>query len=259
MALLSTSDTDLLGGPVQRRALPAGQPERGHAAGRDRRGGGPAARPRCRPGAKAWPRCAISRGQWWWATTLPDAALMTLSTVRQGWPPRRTTTWPTAARTTCGAGPLPDRHRAAGRQRLRRAPAQRRPGARGRGPTNGPARARARTPTRGDHLPTGPTSWPGTLASIDRLCEAVADQGARPLPVWCASLPPSPNCCETGTDTLRGRAHGQRRQPGAARPGRGDDEAWDTGAIATLGRAHRAARAVPDRAPPAVGDCTAPA
>jgi cobaltochelatase CobN len=77
----------------------------------------------------------------------------------------------------------------------------------------------------------------GNTAFIDALCEAVAACGARPLPIWCASL----RSADDGLlDVLRQAdalvvtvlaAGGVT--PAASQAG-GDDEAWDVGAIAGL-------------------------
>ncbi len=77
----------------------------------------------------------------------------------------------------------------------------------------------------------------GNTGFVDRLCEAVAAQGARPLPVWCASL----RSAEPGLLDVLGRADALivtvlaagGVTPALAQAG-GDDEAWDTGAIAAL-------------------------
>jgi cobaltochelatase CobN len=77
----------------------------------------------------------------------------------------------------------------------------------------------------------------GNAAFIDDLCQAVETAGAVPLPVWCASLR------SAGPDLLEvlGRADALivtvlaagGIAPALAQAG-GDDEAWDTGAIAAL-------------------------
>ena len=77
----------------------------------------------------------------------------------------------------------------------------------------------------------------GNTGFIDRLCEAVADQGARPLPVWCASL----RSADPELLDVLGQADALivtvlaagGVSPALAQAG-GDDEAWDTGAIAAL-------------------------
>jgi cobaltochelatase CobN len=77
----------------------------------------------------------------------------------------------------------------------------------------------------------------GNTAFIDDLCAAVAARGARPLPVWCASLRSADAAL---LDTL-GQADALivtvlaagGITPALAQAG-GDDEAWDVGAIATL-------------------------
>jgi cobaltochelatase CobN len=77
----------------------------------------------------------------------------------------------------------------------------------------------------------------GNTAFIDTLCEAVEEHGARPLPVWCASL----RSADAGLlDVLRQAdalvvtvlAAGGIA-PALSQAG-GDDEAWDVGAIAAL-------------------------
>ncbi|MGH3399859.1 MAG: cobaltochelatase subunit CobN [Streptosporangiaceae bacterium] len=98
--------------------------------------------------------------------------------------------------------------------------------------------------------PTGPEPRPtvgiiyyrahelaGNTGFVDRLSEAVAAQGARPLPVWCASL----RSAEPGLLDVLGQADALivtvlaagGVTPALAQAG-GDDEAWDTGAIAAL-------------------------
>jgi cobaltochelatase CobN len=77
----------------------------------------------------------------------------------------------------------------------------------------------------------------GNTAFVDALCEAVAAAGARPLPVWCASL----RSADAGLlDVLRQAdalvvtvlAAGGI-SPALSQAG-GDDESWDVGAIAAL-------------------------
>jgi cobaltochelatase CobN len=77
----------------------------------------------------------------------------------------------------------------------------------------------------------------GNTGFVDRLSQAVADQGARPLPVWCASL----RSAEPALLEVLGQADALivtvlaagGVTPALAQAG-GDDEAWDTGAIAAL-------------------------
>jgi len=77
----------------------------------------------------------------------------------------------------------------------------------------------------------------GNTEFVDQLSQAVAAQGARPLPVWCASL----RSAEPGLLEVLGQADALivtvlaagGVTPALAQAG-GDDEAWDTGAIAAL-------------------------
>jgi cobaltochelatase CobN len=77
----------------------------------------------------------------------------------------------------------------------------------------------------------------GNTGFVDRLCEAVEGLGARPLPVWCASL----RSAEPGLLDVLAQADALivtvlaagGVTPALAQAG-GDDEAWDTGAIAAL-------------------------
>jgi len=77
----------------------------------------------------------------------------------------------------------------------------------------------------------------GNTGFVDRLCQAVADQGARPLPVWCASLRSAePALLEVlgQADTLIVTVLAAGGVTPALAQAGGDDEAWDTGAIAAL-------------------------
>ena len=98
-------------------------------------------------------------------------------------------------------------------------------------------------PAVGEHQPTVGIIYyrahelAGNTAFVDRLGQAVADQGARPLLVWCASL----RAAEPGLLKVLGQADALivtvlaagGVTPALAQAG-GDDEAWDTGAIAAL-------------------------
>ena len=77
----------------------------------------------------------------------------------------------------------------------------------------------------------------GNTAFVDDLCAAIAERGARPLPVWCASLR------QAGPELLATLGQADALivtvlaaggvTPAAAQAG-GDDESWDVGAIAAL-------------------------
>jgi cobaltochelatase CobN len=77
----------------------------------------------------------------------------------------------------------------------------------------------------------------GNTGFIDTLCEAVAARGARPLPVWCASL----RSADAALLEVLGRADALvvtvlaagGITPALSQAG-GDDESWDVGAIAAL-------------------------
>ena len=95
----------------------------------------------------------------------------------------------------------------------------------------------------------------GNTAFIDALCEAVAARGARPLPVWCASL----RSADDGlldvlrqADTLVVTVLAAGGITPALSQAGGDDESWDVGAIAGLD-VPVAPGAVPDLAAGSVG------
>jgi cobaltochelatase CobN len=77
----------------------------------------------------------------------------------------------------------------------------------------------------------------GNTTFVDDLCAAIAERGARPLPVWCASLR------QAGPELLQTLGQADALivtvlaaggvTPAAAQAG-GDDESWDVGAIAAL-------------------------
>ncbi len=177
---------------------------------------------------------------------LPDAALMALSTVPAGvGRPGPRLPGPRRHRQPARAGPLPDRHGAAGRHRLRGARARRRPGGSGPGRTDSTAAAHGR-----DHLLPGPragratpASWTGWAWPSRAWVRGRCRSGAP------ACAPPSPAC-----STVLGQADALvvtvlaagGVTPALAQAG-GDDEAWDIGAIAALD-VPIAPGAVPDRA-----------
>jgi cobaltochelatase CobN len=109
-----------------------------------------------------------------------------------------------------------------------------------------PAPAWGVRPWAGDGAEPGPTvgiiyyrahELAGNAGFVDRLAEAVAAQGARPLPVWCASLRSAePALLETlgQADALIVTVLAAGGVTPALAQAGGDDEAWDTGAIAAL-------------------------
>ncbi|MDX6739230.1 cobaltochelatase subunit CobN [Actinocorallia sp. A-T 12471] len=77
----------------------------------------------------------------------------------------------------------------------------------------------------------------GNTAFIEALCEALEDKGARPLPVYCASLRSAPadllDVLGTADALVVTVLAAGGTRPGAVSAG-GDDELWDVGALAAL-------------------------
>lgn len=77
----------------------------------------------------------------------------------------------------------------------------------------------------------------GNTAYVDALCTAIEDAGARPLPLYCASLRTAePELIETlrAADALVVTVLAAGGSKPAAASAGGDDEAWDIGALADL-------------------------